>query len=204
VPESVLSHMESLRNSFFLGADMEERKITWVCWRKVMANKQLGGLGVGSLYALNLALLFKWIWRFRFSQTGLWLSVIKGIHGNNGAIDNTITSHYGSSVWKGILKAIARLKLKGVDLLEYCKIVIGNDNTFKFWHDNWLGDVRLKDKFNRCFNLNLQKDASIAFKLQSPDLTCSFRRQPRSCIEETQFLELSQLLSLVTLSPAND
>ncbi|GJY64500.1 RNA-directed DNA polymerase, eukaryota, reverse transcriptase zinc-binding domain protein [Tanacetum coccineum] len=133
-----------------------------------------------------------------------FLSVIKGIHGNNEAIDNTITSHCGSSVWKGILKATARLKLKGVDLLEYCKIVNGNGNTFKFWHDKWLGDVHLKDKFNRCFNLDLQKDASIAFKLQSPDLTCSFRRQPRSGIEETQFLELSQLLSLVTLSPANN
>ncbi|GJZ25748.1 hypothetical protein Tco_0570001 [Tanacetum coccineum] len=128
----------------------------------------------------------------------------EGIHGNNEAIDNTITSHCGSSVWKGILKATARLKLKGVDLLEYCKIVNGNGNTFKFWHDKWLGDVHLKDKCNRCFNLDLQKDASIAFKLQYPDLTCSFRRQPRSGIEETQFLELSQLLSLVTLSPANN
>ncbi|GJX63412.1 RNA-directed DNA polymerase, eukaryota, reverse transcriptase zinc-binding domain protein [Tanacetum coccineum] len=74
VPEGVLSHLESLRNSFLLGADVGERKITWVCWRKVMAHKQLSGLEVAN-----------------------------------------------SSVWLGVLKAIAKLKSKGVDLLEFAK-----------------------------------------------------------------------------------
>ncbi|GKB76990.1 hypothetical protein Tco_0943885, partial [Tanacetum coccineum] len=146
VPKGGLSHLESLRNSFFLGADMEERKTTWVCWRKVMSNKHLGGLGVSN------------------------------IHGNDGAIDHTSSSRYGHSVWKRVLKATVRLKSKGVDLMEYCKIVIGTGNTFKLWHDKWYGDVRLKDKFNRCFNLDLQKDAIVAFKLQNPDLASSFRR----------------------------
>nr|GEX17555.1 retrovirus-related Pol polyprotein from transposon TNT 1-94 [Tanacetum cinerariifolium] len=44
VPKIVLSHLEDLHNSFFLGADMDDRKITWVSWRKVMAHKQHGGL----------------------------------------------------------------------------------------------------------------------------------------------------------------
>ncbi|GKC28954.1 hypothetical protein Tco_1036248 [Tanacetum coccineum] len=148
VPEGILSHLESLRNSFFLGADMEERKTTWVCWRKVMTNKHLGGLGVSS-----------------DEQISILCGKLSAIHGNDGAIDHTSSSRYGHSVWEGVLKAIARLKSKGFDLMEYCKIVIGTGNTFKFWHDKWYGDVRLKDKFYRCFNLDLQKDAIVAFKL---------------------------------------
>ncbi|GKC09431.1 RNA-directed DNA polymerase, eukaryota [Tanacetum coccineum] len=61
VSEGILSHLEGPRNNFFLGADQDDRKITWVCWCKVMAHKNHGGLGLNSLYALNLALMFKWI-----------------------------------------------------------------------------------------------------------------------------------------------
>ena len=31
-PLTVLSQIESLRNTFFLGADLEEKKMTWVSW----------------------------------------------------------------------------------------------------------------------------------------------------------------------------
>nr|GEW06345.1 putative RNA-directed DNA polymerase, eukaryota, reverse transcriptase zinc-binding domain protein [Tanacetum cinerariifolium] len=141
VPEGVLSHLESLRNSFFLGADVGERKITWVSWRKVMAYKQLGGLGI-----------------------------IKAIHGNTVRLDCTITTPSGCSVWLGVLKAIAKLKLKGVDLLEFCK----------------------KSHMQWCYNLELQKDASVAFKLyNNSDIASTFRRLPRAGIELSQFNELS-------------
>ncbi|GKB57523.1 RNA-directed DNA polymerase, eukaryota, reverse transcriptase zinc-binding domain protein [Tanacetum coccineum] len=51
------------------------------------------------------------------------------IHGNDGAIDYASLSRYGHSVWKRVLKATVRLKSKGVDLMEYCKIVIGIKET---------------------------------------------------------------------------
>ncbi|GKG20995.1 hypothetical protein Tco_0380796, partial [Tanacetum coccineum] len=89
-------------------------------------------------------------------------------------------------------------------MLQYCKIVIGDGSSFKFWHDVWFADVRLKDKFNRCFKLDLQQHASIALKLQNQDFASSFRRRPRSGIEEAQFHELSNMLASVTLSSAKD
>ncbi|GJW13142.1 RNA-directed DNA polymerase, eukaryota, reverse transcriptase zinc-binding domain protein [Tanacetum coccineum] len=183
------------RNSFFLGADLDERKITWVSWRKVMAQKQHGGLGVNSLYALNLALIFKWIWHFKSAHSGLWLNVIKAIYGNEGSLNHFSLYHHGCSVWSGILKVIDKLKTKGVDLHNFCKLVVGNGNTIKFWHDKWYGDVCFKDKFHRYFNLELQKDISVALKLQRNDFALSFRRRPRSGIEESQFCELSSLLA---------
>ncbi|GJU89406.1 RNA-directed DNA polymerase, eukaryota, partial [Tanacetum coccineum] len=169
VPEGVLSHLESLRNSFFLGADVGERKITWVCWRKVMAHKQLGGLGL------------------------------------SGHLDCTISSPSGCFVWLGVLKAIAKLKSKGVDLLEFCKKVIGNGYISNFWNDKWLGNFCLKEKFHRCYNLEIQKDAYVAFKLSnSLDIASTFRRLPRAGLELSQFNELLQLVSSVVLSSSED
>ncbi|PWA79977.1 RNA-directed DNA polymerase, eukaryota, Reverse transcriptase zinc-binding domain protein [Artemisia annua] len=95
-----------------------------------MAHKHYGGLGVSSLYALNRALLFKWIWPFLSSQSGLWLSVIKAIHAS--------------------------------------------------------------------------KDVWVAQKSQNPDFVISFQRRPIGCIEESQFQELSLLLSSVVLSSSSD
>nr|GEW76296.1 RNA-directed DNA polymerase, eukaryota [Tanacetum cinerariifolium] len=58
-PEGIISLLEKMRNKFFLGADTDDRKITWVCWNKVLAHKNKGGLGVNSLYALNFASIIK-------------------------------------------------------------------------------------------------------------------------------------------------
>nr|GFC14650.1 RNA-directed DNA polymerase, eukaryota [Tanacetum cinerariifolium] len=69
VPCGVLKALKSIRNRFFNGADQSDHKITWVAWDKVLASKKKGGLGVSSFFALNRALLLKWVWRF-VSQDG--------------------------------------------------------------------------------------------------------------------------------------
>ncbi|GJY20523.1 RNA-directed DNA polymerase, eukaryota [Tanacetum coccineum] len=203
-PEGIISLLEKMRNKFFLGADTDDRKITWVCWNKVLAHKNKGGLGVNSLFALNLASIFKWIWRFLASSSSLWIKVIKSIHGNSGALDNPYSSRLRNSTWIGILKAINKLKVKGVDLMGFCKIVIGNGSTTRFWHDIWYGDICFKEKFKRLFNLELQKDANVASKLQASNVASSFRRPPRSGIENSQFIELEQILSSISLSSVSD
>nr|GEY17771.1 RNA-directed DNA polymerase, eukaryota [Tanacetum cinerariifolium] len=139
VSDGVLNKLKGLRNSFFLGADIGDRKMMWVCWKKVMAQKQYGGLGVSSLFALNRALLFKWIWRFYASQSGLWLDVIKAIHGSNCALDQPLPNRLGCLVWNMVRKAIGNLKSKNVDLMEFCKKVIRNSYNTSFWHEKWLG-----------------------------------------------------------------
>nr|GEU93939.1 RNA-directed DNA polymerase, eukaryota [Tanacetum cinerariifolium] len=51
------------------------------------SSKEKGGLDVSSFYALNRALTFKWIWRFRTQGSSLWSRVIKLIHGEDGGIE---------------------------------------------------------------------------------------------------------------------
>ncbi|GJV49454.1 hypothetical protein Tco_1439666 [Tanacetum coccineum] len=147
IPDGVLSHLNLSFKFFFLGSDLEDAKMTWVSWRKVMAHKQYGGLGVSSLFALNRALLFKWIWRFLTNEAGLWLNVVKVIHGDNGSLAHSPPSRFGCSVWIGELKAIDSLKSRGVDLMEFCNKVIGNGNNSMFWQDTWLGQVCLRKNF---------------------------------------------------------
>ncbi|GJY16658.1 RNA-directed DNA polymerase, eukaryota [Tanacetum coccineum] len=63
-PIGVLHNMESFRRRFFNGVDKNERKLSIIGWKKILASKKKEGLGVSSFFALNRALLFKWVWRF--------------------------------------------------------------------------------------------------------------------------------------------
>ena len=64
MPTSIRSKLESIRSKFFRGADLNESKMAWVKWEKCLISKKKGGLGIGSIFGLNIGLLFKWIWRF--------------------------------------------------------------------------------------------------------------------------------------------
>nr|GEW31295.1 zinc finger, CCHC-type [Tanacetum cinerariifolium] len=55
-----------------LGGDFDDKKITWVKWKSCLASKAMGGLGIGSIFALNAALLFKWVW-------SPWSSILRSV-----------------------------------------------------------------------------------------------------------------------------
>ncbi|PWA49317.1 hypothetical protein CTI12_AA482410 [Artemisia annua] len=133
------------------------------------------------------------------SMRGLWLNIIKSIHGSNRSFDQPIMSHFHVSVWSMVLKAVDNLKAKGVDLMEFCKKIIGNGFN-SIWHDKWLGDVCFKVKLNKLFNIELHKEVSVAHKLQDVDIVSFFRRCPRGGIKDFQLQDLPQLLSSVVLS----
>nr|GEY89730.1 RNA-directed DNA polymerase, eukaryota, reverse transcriptase zinc-binding domain protein [Tanacetum cinerariifolium] len=116
-PKRVLLMLETIRSKFFYGADSSKKKITWIAWEKVLASKKHGGLGVASLYALNRALLLKWVWRFLSQDGSLWSSVIKDIYGP------TLDSHAVNftSHWCFILREVKVLSSKGFNFLSHCK-----------------------------------------------------------------------------------
>nr|GEZ86266.1 RNA-directed DNA polymerase, eukaryota [Tanacetum cinerariifolium] len=64
VPIKVLNILESIRRKFFNGIEGNERKLTLISWDRVLASKKYGGLGVSSFFAMNHALLSKWVWPF--------------------------------------------------------------------------------------------------------------------------------------------
>ncbi|GJR14799.1 RNA-directed DNA polymerase, eukaryota [Tanacetum coccineum] len=99
---------------------------------------------------------------------------------------------------------VRKLSNKGIDLLSLVKKKIGNGEATSFWNNVWLGDSPLKQAYPRLYLIELDKHASVASKLRDNSLTGSFRRSPRSGIEEVQLLLLISNTSSVMLPNISD
>nr|GFA47875.1 RNA-directed DNA polymerase, eukaryota, reverse transcriptase zinc-binding domain protein [Tanacetum cinerariifolium] len=98
--------------------DVNSKKPSWVRWKSVLAAKDVGGLGVSSLFALNRALMFKWVWRFFSQKNLLWVIVVKALHGEDEKIGKKVQPRYPST-WLNIINEIESLKLHGIDLAQF-------------------------------------------------------------------------------------
>ncbi|GJV09532.1 RNA-directed DNA polymerase, eukaryota, reverse transcriptase zinc-binding domain protein [Tanacetum coccineum] len=203
VPTKVLLNMESIRCHFFNGIEHKGKKPIWVKWNKVLASKEKGGLGVSSFYALNRALLFKWVWRFCTQQSALWTKIIKGIHGEDGKIGKHVRSHH-PSLWLDIVKEVQHIQRQGTDLMGFIHRKMGNGVDIRFWEDKWRGDNTFQSDFPRMYALETQKNISVALKLSHDDLLCSFRRAPRAGAEELQYIQLVKIMEGITLFDSKD
>ncbi|GJS27598.1 RNA-directed DNA polymerase, eukaryota, reverse transcriptase zinc-binding domain protein [Tanacetum coccineum] len=203
VPIGVLNRLEAIHRIFFNRVECTEKKLFLISWKKVLASKKNGGLGVSSFFALNCALLFKWIWRFIVNGPSLWSRFIAAIHGSRGALDNPLpfTRH---STWLDIVGEFKKLSIKGIDLISLIIKKVGNGEQSYFWDDVWLGDSKFRDLYPRLYLLESAKNASVASKFRDNSLKDSFRRQPRSGIEEEQLLHLFSKTSSVMLPNSND
>ncbi|GJV74554.1 RNA-directed DNA polymerase, eukaryota [Tanacetum coccineum] len=147
--------------------------------------QEKGGLGVSSFFALNQALLFKWIWRFISHGTSLWSRVIKAIYGDHGALNNPGAGSR-SSLWYNIIREIGSLSNKGINFLSHMKKKVGNGVYTSFWEEPWLSNIPLMNVFPRLYALENNKQVTVAAKLSDGFVTDSFRRTPRGGIEEEQ------------------
>nr|GEW44121.1 hypothetical protein [Tanacetum cinerariifolium] len=86
-PVQVINKLEAIYSHFFHGVDPSVRKMMLGKWNNVLASKEMGGLRVSSFYALNRALIFKWVWRFHTQGNSIWTKVIKALHGEEGNLD---------------------------------------------------------------------------------------------------------------------
>nr|GEW51184.1 RNA-directed DNA polymerase, eukaryota, reverse transcriptase zinc-binding domain protein [Tanacetum cinerariifolium] len=171
MPMKVLQNMEAIRDRFFNGLDINTRKPCWVSWKEVMASKDIGGLGVSSMFALNRALLFKWVCRFISQKNTIWAKVFKALHGEDGKIGNHDSPTY-PSVWLTIIQEVESLKAKGIDLSRFIAPILAP----------------------RIYALETMKDIVVASKLSHNDLESSLRRQPRDEIEQAQLVLIKNIL----------
>ncbi|GJV32589.1 RNA-directed DNA polymerase, eukaryota [Tanacetum coccineum] len=203
VPSQVLKSLEGIRRKFFNGADLLENKMAWFKWDKVLMSKAKGGLGVSSFFALNRALLFKWIWRFHNNSDALWSKFIRALHGNCGGLVNRSNAPH-TSVWRSIISEIGSLRIKGVDLMQFLNKKVGSGLKTSFWEESWRGDMSFKAKFPRVFALESDKKIDVATKMSHNDLGFSLRRSPRDGVELEQFTSLNLLLAGTSLSLSDD
>ncbi|GKC44665.1 RNA-directed DNA polymerase, eukaryota [Tanacetum coccineum] len=80
---------------------------------------------------------------------------------------------------------------------------IGNGTNTRFWLDCWIGNKPLHLVCPRLFMLELDKDISVADKMNGPR-SFTFRRPIRGGIESQQMDSLNDLLQTIVLSDSND
>ena len=155
------------------------------------------------MFALNKALLFKWIWRFISHKDSLWTKVISVIHGVDGRIGKGHKSGH-SSIWLRVVSEFDRMGTQGMDFYCHMTKKIGNGSNTLFWEDIWRGDKKLMHKFPRLYALENNKRVDVASKLAQDCLDSSFRRLPRGGCEAHQFCSLKMLLEGVLLNDSCD
>lgn len=134
-PMSVLTSLKVIRARFFWGADLAERHMHWVRWDKVLAIKDKGGLGVGSLFSFNRTMMFRWQWRFFHSPDLMWARVIRSLYGSDGGSRTLITIRVGSGPWYGVIRMFTQLRDRDIDIRSLCPIRVGDGHHTSFWHD---------------------------------------------------------------------
>ncbi|GJX53515.1 RNA-directed DNA polymerase, eukaryota, reverse transcriptase zinc-binding domain protein, partial [Tanacetum coccineum] len=189
VPLQVLKKMESIRSHFFNGVELNNKKMSLIKWDNVLASKENEGLGISSFFALNRALIFKWVWRFCTQKSSLWTRVITAIYGLDGKLQCSQKACYSSN-WMDIVREVSRLHKKGMDLLGFIKKKVGNGENTLFWEESWKDDIPFKSLYPRLFALESDKKITVATKLINSDLCSSLRRMPRSGVEHQQLMGL--------------
>nr|GFB56668.1 RNA-directed DNA polymerase, eukaryota, reverse transcriptase zinc-binding domain protein [Tanacetum cinerariifolium] len=105
--------------------------------------------------------------------SSLWARVIKAIYGMDGSIGD-IRSGNSKSCWSSIINEVNVLSSKGIMLMNYLRITLGNGVFTCLWDEPWHVEGILKD------------------------------RLPRGGIENAQFVEFSILLQQVVLAQGSD
>nr|KAJ0224075.1 hypothetical protein LSAT_V11C200069590 [Lactuca sativa] len=179
-PTGVIKKLENIRRRFLWGGTDEKKRINWVAWQSVTAPKEIGGLGMGSLRALNLSLITKWKWRLKVDNSGLWSKVIKGIHNLHGKPAQHICKKTLPGVWSRVAGVQDELKKFGIDIDEVIIKKIGSGDETMFWLDKWIGGSTLKDSFSEAYKLEGHKHCKISNRLQHGTMNWEWKSTPRT------------------------
>ncbi|GKB62951.1 RNA-directed DNA polymerase, eukaryota [Tanacetum coccineum] len=186
----------------------EEKKVSWVAWSKVCAPVKLGGLGIGSLKALNLSLISKWLWRWRTNKDALWYHILHSIHGSKGGDFLTYASIDTKGSWYEILKACHDVNSLSIPLSSFFTRSIGEGASIKFWDEEWLGTFKLADVFPRLYALESMKDCNISGRLiklnDHLSSAWNWRRPIRNGREKEEIDSLTCLIQGVELKSGPD
>ncbi|KAL4584021.1 hypothetical protein LXL04_008611 [Taraxacum kok-saghyz] len=129
IPQGVLDTLEKIRRRFLWGGTDEKKKIHWVSWDKVIAPKDKGGLGVGSIYSLNIGLIVEWWWRLKTQPLSLWRKIIGGIHKLSGRHTHQIVDYNITGVmWKNIVKAKTDIRKINLSFHDIFKMQVSDQN----------------------------------------------------------------------------
>nr|XP_043616234.1 uncharacterized protein LOC122588171 [Erigeron canadensis] len=164
-PQKVIECLEVRIRRFLWGSSSDGQKIHWVAWDRVASPVDMGGLGLSKLRDTNVALLSKWLWRFKNEPNSLWRRVIDSIHDTKRGWLHVKVNKYLPGTWNNIVKCFESVKVVGKGINCLLKGVVGNGHDISFWLDNWIGEEPLRHKYPLLFKLEKNKKAMVADKV---------------------------------------
>ncbi|KAJ0575244.1 putative RNA-directed DNA polymerase [Helianthus annuus] len=160
-PLHVIKYLEKVRRKFLWGGCLDKNKMSWVPWFKVVAPKEHGGLGIGSLASMNKAMMVKWIVKFRNETSHLWTKVIKAIHGRKRSYPSIPLKSSITGVWKNIVNLGKGPNLNLSDVQNRLEVQLGKGDKTFFWLDKWAGNFSLRERFPSLFTLENEKHCFV-------------------------------------------
>nr|CCA66235.1 hypothetical protein [Beta vulgaris subsp. vulgaris] len=207
IPRSVIEQINKLQRHFLWSGDRGKRALSQVAWKVIELPKAFGGLGIGNIFHRNLALLFKWIWKFFNDTSPLWRELIwhKYKYKQPLTIRDLDPPRQGGP-WQKIVSAIIKSPTAKAIAINGVRSLVGDGALTLFWHDQWLGPKPLKAQFPRLYLLATNKMAPVASHCFWDGLAWAWsfswarHHRARDLDEKEKLLEL---LDMVHLDPSN-
>uniref|UniRef100_A0A2N9FB34 Alpha-N-acetylglucosaminidase tim-barrel domain-containing protein n=2 Tax=Fagus sylvatica TaxID=28930 RepID=A0A2N9FB34_FAGSY len=127
-----------------------------VKWDTICSPIADGGLGVRKLVPFNRALLGKWLWRFGEEGDRLWKRVLIARYGAvcGGWSTGLVRGSHGCGLWKGIMQGWESFN-------AHLRYKVGIGDRVRLWHDQWCGDVTLKEAYPVLYECASNQAATI-------------------------------------------
>ena len=187
-PVGIIEQLDKIRRRFLWGGSELKKKIHWVEWSKVIVPKSEGGLGVGSLFAQNIALLIKWWWRIMNDKGSLWKGVIMSIHNLYNKLASYIARKTSNGVWCNISKAVRALDSLHIDCKDIFALTPGSDVNILFWKDSWCSNIPFHLKFPHLYSIETDKNCLLGDRISSNGFSWMWRFEPTSSEELSELL----------------
>jgi hypothetical protein len=160
LPQKTIQAMDAKRRAFFWSADKNGHCSSGSClvaWENLCCPREFGGLGVRDLGIQNICLLLKLVHRLHCPQSSAWARWVQ----SRASICSLQGDLHGEH-WQALRSILPLYQ-------AITTVSVGDGRTCSFWHDIWVGDEPLADRFPALFShctaktapLSLFKPASI-------------------------------------------
>ena len=161
-PRGVIEKINALQRRFLWCGDQKSRALSLVSWDIMELPKILGGVGCGNILHRNLALMFKWVWRYINEPTALWRKVIELKYGYRLSFQahDLITPSSGGP-WRSMCSHLLKNPLASAALKTFIRRKVGNGLKTFFWLDKWAGPRPFNLIFPRLYSIATNKQAKV-------------------------------------------
>lgn len=110
LPVELCDEIDGILSRFWWGSIPENRKMSWLSWKRMSKSKKDGGLGFRNLQSFNQALLVNQVWKIHQRPKTLIYCVLKHRYFQNTTLWKAKRGHQSSYGWQSLLHGLEILE----------------------------------------------------------------------------------------------